>query len=366
MVRFDLLGERGSFVGKCLFRKRCADDLVLVTIRFPEKRPDAFRHWKFIWCIDVSEADLASLRRVSGSPDHSHEMTWKRGSPPPRRATSDDIAAVAALHRLAFFQAMPHMQRLHTPEEDAAFYANAVFPNAQVWLCEREGEVAGFIAFRSGWVDHLYVHPKHQRHGIGSELLALAQSAEDCLRLWTFQCNHPASRFYEAHGFRIERKTCGSGNEERQPDILYHWSRSPLSQMNPAPHSPASPEAVVQRQLDAYNAHDLHALIAAYAEDARLFEHPATLLAAGSGQIRERFAARFAEPNLHAHLLSRAVMGRFVVDHERVSRTFPEGTGKVELIATYEVLDGKIANAWFLSGPKTLDAASQQSNRSIP
>ena len=112
---------------------------------------------------------------------------------------------------------------------------------------------------------------------------------------------------------------------------------------------------LVQHQLDAYNAHDLDALLATYADDAQLFEHPATLLASGHSQLRARFALRFQEPNLHAHLLSRILIDRFVIDHERVTRTFPEGPGTIELIATYEVVDGKIINAWFLSGPKTLD-----------
>jgi hypothetical protein len=111
------------------------------------------------------------------------------------------------------------------------------------------------------------------------------------------------------------------------------------------------PEAVVQRQLDAYNAHDLDALVATYAEGASLFEHPATLLATGAAALRERFALRFQEPNLHARLLNRMVMGSFVVDHELVTRTFQEGPGTVQLIATYEVRDGRIANAWFLTGP---------------
>lgn len=119
---------------------------------------------------------------------------------------------------------------------------------------------------------------------------------------------------------------------------------------------PMNPEAVVQKQLDAYNAHDLDALMTAYADDARLFEHPATLLASGAVQLRERFALRLQEPNLHAHLSRRIVMGRFVVDHERVTRTFPEGPGTLELVATYEVLDGQIINAWFLTGPKTMHA----------
>jgi len=126
--------------------------------------------------------------------------------------------------------------------------------------------------------------------------------------------------------------------------------------MNPNPDSSISAEAVVQQQLDAYNAHDVDALLATYAEEARLFEHPATLLASGADQLRERFALRIQEPNLYAHLRQRMVMGRFVIDHEEVTRTFPEGPGTIELIATYEVRDGQIINAWFLSGPKTLRA----------
>lgn len=125
--------------------------------------------------------------------------------------------------------------------------------------------------------------------------------------------------------------------------------------MNDSLEKPITPEALVQKQLEAYNAHDLEALIACYAADARLFEHPATLLASGSAELRERFALRFQEPNLQARLIKRIVMGNFVVDHEQVTRTFPEGTGTVELIATYEALNDSIINAWFLSGPWRLD-----------
>jgi hypothetical protein len=50
--------------------------------------------------------------------------THPRGTETPlRRATLDDLASVARLHRLAFFHAMPHMPVLHMPEEDLAFYA---------------------------------------------------------------------------------------------------------------------------------------------------------------------------------------------------------------------------------------------------
>ena len=116
-----------------------------------------------------------------------------------------------------------------------------------------------------------------------------------------------------------------------------------------------APESVVQRQLEAFNARDVDALMATYAADIAMYEHTAKLLASGATQVRERQAVRFAEPNLHAQLLGRMVMGNIVIDHELVTRTFPEGTGRIEMIATYQVNDGRIAKAWFLYGAKTLD-----------
>ena len=117
----------------------------------------------------------------------------------------------------------------------------------------------------------------------------------------------------------------------------------------------SDPQAVVQRQLDAFNARDLDALMATYADDIRMFEHPSTPIATGAAAVRERQAIRLQEPNLHAALVNRMVMGSMVVDQEVVTRTFPEGAGRIELIAIYEVQTGKIAKAWFRFGARTLD-----------
>jgi hypothetical protein len=118
---------------------------------------------------------------------------------------------------------------------------------------------------------------------------------------------------------------------------------------------PETPAAVAQRQLDAFNARDIAALMATYADDAQLFEFPGKPLASGSAELRARFIARFQEPNLHAELINRIVSGQRVIDHEKVTRTFPEGTGTIELVMIYEVRHGRIAKAWSLPGPKTLD-----------
>lgn len=117
-------------------------------------------------------------------------------------------------------------------------------------------------------------------------------------------------------------------------------------------------EVVVQRQLDAYNARDIETLLSVYADDAQLFDHPSKLVAAGTAELRRRFTARFQEPNLQAALLKRIVAGEMVIDHERVTRTFPEGAGAIELVMIYEVQGSRIAKAWTIVGAKTIFAAS--------
>ncbi len=110
-------------------------------------------------------------------------------------------------------------------------------------------------------------------------------------------------------------------------------------------------EDIVARQLDAYNAKDIEAFMACWSANAQLFAHPDTLLASGHAEIRARHVLRFQEPDLHAELVSRTVLGDRIVDRERVTRTFPEGRGQVDVIAIYEVLGGLITRTWFVTGP---------------
>jgi putative hydrolase of HD superfamily len=115
---------------------------------------------------------------------------------------------------------------------------------------------------------------------------------------------------------------------------------------------------LVGRQLDAYNARDIEGFMACWAEDAEVYAHPATLLAAGAAAIRARHVERFREPDLFGRLLGRMAVGGLVVDREVVTRNFPEGRGQVDVIALYEIVDGRIAKAWFRMGEPVLDAAT--------
>jgi len=111
-----------------------------------------------------------------------------------------------------------------------------------------------------------------------------------------------------------------------------------------------TPFDVVKAQLDAYNARDLDAFMRCWADDACMYAHPDTLLCEGQAAIRARHAERFKEPDLHARLIDRQVIGETVIDRERVTRTFPEGRGEIDVVGIYEVKDAKIVRVWFVSG----------------
>jgi GNAT superfamily N-acetyltransferase len=140
-----------------------------------------------------------------------------------RRLERAEMAAAARVHRAAFDDRLPWLTGLHTPDDDRAFFTDHVFATCEVWGAWDLMTLTAFIAFRDGWVDHLYVQPSHQGRGLGGGLLQIAKDRYPELRLWTFQRNALARRFYEARGFVVIETTDGSRNDEREPDVLYGW-----------------------------------------------------------------------------------------------------------------------------------------------
>ena len=107
------------------------------------------------------------------------------------------------------------------------------------------------------------------------------------------------------------------------------------------------PLAVVQKQLDAYNAQDIDAFEEVFAENAEVFrnigdEKP---YLEGRKKIRKEYKELFKEnPNNKSTLMGRIVQGDFVIDHEWIT-----GRGnEFEIVAIYEVRGGLIQRAWFI------------------
>lgn len=113
-------------------------------------------------------------------------------------------------------------------------------------------------------------------------------------------------------------------------------------------------ETLIQRQLDAYNAKDLDGWLATYAIDATQYLIDGEILASGHVEMRKNIEIRFQEPDLNATLINRIVFDNIVVDHELITRNFPEGKGTLEMLCVYHVENDLIQKAQFKISHKKL------------
>jgi GNAT superfamily N-acetyltransferase len=143
-----------------------------------------------------------------------------------RRLELADMDAAARVHRSAFDHALPWLTGLHTPEEDRWFYRERMFGTCTLWGAFDGNAMTGMIAFHDDWIEQLYVLPEAQGRGVGTALLEIAKRASERLQLWTFQRNAHARQFYETRGFVLAEQTDGAGNEEKEPDARYLWTRA--------------------------------------------------------------------------------------------------------------------------------------------
>jgi len=142
-----------------------------------------------------------------------------------RLGIDTDAEAVAELYLRARRAAIPAIPTIvHTNEETRTWIARRVIPLTELWVAVRdERALVGMLALDNEWVDQLYVEPALTGQGIGAELIALAKRERPTgLRLWTFESNVQAQRFYERQGFTVRDRTAGE-NEEGAPAVLYVW-----------------------------------------------------------------------------------------------------------------------------------------------
>lgn len=107
----------------------------------------------------------------------------------------------------------------------------------------------------------------------------------------------------------------------------------------------AEVEAIVQRNLDAYNARDINAFMNDYADDVKLYQYPNTLQTEGKEAMRKSYQGWFERvKDLRAFVKKRIVFGNKVIDHEQVT-----ANGQIlNAVAIYEVENGKITKVTFI------------------
>jgi imidazolonepropionase-like amidohydrolase len=102
-----------------------------------------------------------------------------------------------------------------------------------------------------------------------------------------------------------------------------------------------TPEMLIQRQLNAYNARNLEAFLDTYADDVKLYDFPDSLIGSGKEKMKAMYGDFFkTAANLHCEIVDRIKLGNTIIDHERVR--FNDKV--INAVAIYEVSGGKIVS----------------------
>ena len=128
-----------------------------------------------------------------------------------------DWPAIEAIHDGARMQelTLAQLAEAFIPLKQAAV-SEGLFDYA-VAVAERDGRVAGFVAYTPEELGWLYVAPGCMRQGIGAALVRHALDRRDGpMTLEVLVGNEPARRLYEGCGFRLTDTVTGlmPGNEQ--------------------------------------------------------------------------------------------------------------------------------------------------------
>jgi len=106
-----------------------------------------------------------------------------------------------------------------------------------------------------------------------------------------------------------------------------------------------TPLALVQRQLNAFNARNPDAFLEPYADSVEIYDFPGKLLGKGKRAMTKMYADFFkTTPELHCEIIGRILQGNMVIDKERVSGV---GDLKNEATAIYYIENNKISKVYF-------------------
>ena len=94
---------------------------------------------------------------------------------------------------------------------------------AEVYVCESNGEIQGFIGLNDEYIEGLFVSKEMQSHGIGTALLNYAKNKRSKLFLNVYQKNLRATAFYQREGFEIQ--CSGFDESTKEKEYVMEWQQ---------------------------------------------------------------------------------------------------------------------------------------------
>jgi GNAT superfamily N-acetyltransferase len=148
-----------------------------------------------------------------------------------RPATAADAPRVCDIILTSRAAFLPFAVSPHSTEAMHTWVRERLLPAGDCYVAQQAGELVGILALQRAtphnWIEQLYLCPHYVGQGIGTQLLAYAMQILPLpIRLYTFQENFGARRFYERHGFSAIAWSNGQENEERCADVLYEKAKA--------------------------------------------------------------------------------------------------------------------------------------------
>ena len=94
---------------------------------------------------------------------------------------------------------------------------------AEVYVCESNGEIQGFIGLNGDYIEGIFVCDRLQSHGIGKALLNYAKNKRNKLFLNVYQKNLRATAFYQREGFEIQHS--GFDEATKEKEYVMEWQQ---------------------------------------------------------------------------------------------------------------------------------------------
>ena len=91
-----------------------------------------------------------------------------------------------------------------------------ILPQAEVYVYEQNGHIAGFIGLMEQEIARLFVQDIPQSKGIGKQLLDYVKKRKSCLTLHAYRKNQRAVQFYLREQFYIQSQETDSSTGERE------------------------------------------------------------------------------------------------------------------------------------------------------
>lgn len=103
-------------------------------------------------------------------------------------------------------------------------YMRQALPQAEVYVCEVNGEIAGFIGLDGNYIAGLFVGGSHQSQGIGTSLIEFIKQQHFTLTLAVYKKNEKALQFYRKHSFVVTGERIDTKTDETE--LLMRWNRA--------------------------------------------------------------------------------------------------------------------------------------------